>query len=83
MKFLDASLQVLDGSERPMTTDEIAEVILERRYLTSSGKTPSATVAAALYVAVRDGRAPGLERVFEPGSRRARRGTVRWRYRRP
>jgi hypothetical protein len=83
MTFLEAALDVLSEADRPLTSREITTRMLERRLVVTTGKTPEASVAAALYVAVRDGRAPGLQRLYEPGATRARRGSVRWAYRRP
>ncbi len=79
--FLDAALTVLAAAERPLTSREVAERVIAGGLIRTSGKTPEASIAAALYVALRDGRAPGLERLFEPGPTRARRNSVRWRYR--
>lgn len=81
MKFVEAALAVLAQADRPLTSREVAEAVMERRLVQTSGRTPEASLTAALYVALRDGRAPGLERLFEPGPTRARRGSVRWRYR--
>ncbi len=81
MTFLAAALAVLAQSERPLTSRELAERVLQRHLVSTNGRTPEASLSAALYVALRDGRAPGLERLSEPGPTRARRGSVRWRYR--
>lgn len=81
MTFLDAALRVLADADEPLTAREITARILERGLVVTTGRTPEASVAAALYLAVRDGRVPGLERLFEPGPTRARRNSVRWRYR--
>ncbi|MGC8633729.1 MAG: winged helix-turn-helix domain-containing protein [Candidatus Limnocylindrales bacterium] len=81
MKFLEAALAVLAQADRPLTSREVAEAVMERHLVQTSGRTPEASLTAALYVALREDRAPGLERLFEPGPTRARRGSVRWRYR--
>ena len=39
---------------------------------------PEATMAADLYLHVRDSAAPRIVRVYEQGPTRARRGSVRW-----
>lgn len=83
MKFLGAALEVLAEATRPLTSREVAERVIERGLVLTSGKTPEASLTAALYVALRDARAPGLERLSDPGPTRAKRGSVRWRYRRP
>jgi hypothetical protein len=81
--FLEAALTVLADAERPLTSREVGQRVVERGLVDTSGKSPEATVTAALYVTLRDNRVPGLERHYEPGPTRARRGSVRWRYRRP
>jgi hypothetical protein len=81
--FLEAALLVLSEADRPLTTKEVADAVLQRRLVTTTGRTPEASISAQLYLALRDGRAPGLERVSQPGATRARRGSVHWRYRRP
>ena len=60
-----------------MTATEITEMALKRRLIKSQGKTPVATMTAALY------GLPGgssIEREFVAGGRRAKRGSVRWSY---
>jgi len=61
-----------------MTATEITEMALKRRLITSQGKTPVATMTAALY-----GLPVGssIEREYVAGEgRRAKRGSVRWSY---
>lgn len=60
-----------------MTATEITEIAVKRRLISSSGKTPVATMTAALY-----GLPAGssIERKYVAGERRARRGSVRWSY---
>lgn len=61
-----------------MTATEITEVALRRRLVKSQGKTPVATMTAALYGLPAGG---SIERQFLGGiGRRARRGSVQWRY---
>ena len=80
--FLEAALVVLADADRPLTSREVADRVVDRRVVATKGKTPDASISAALYLALRDNRAPGLERLFDAGQTRARRGSVRWRYRR-
>jgi hypothetical protein len=77
MTFLEAAEAVLRSARRPLTTREIVELALEKGLLNPRGKTPEATMSAALY-----GAPPGgaIQRDYEPGLARARRGSVRWRY---
>jgi len=60
-----------------MTAQEITELALARRLLDSRGKTPVATMTAALYGLPSESR---IRREFVPGVQRARRGSVRWSY---
>jgi hypothetical protein len=82
MTFLEAALTVLADAERPLTSREVAERVVGRGLVPTTGRTPEATISKSLYVALRDTRAPGLERLFQQGATRARRGSVRWRYHR-
>jgi hypothetical protein len=76
--FLEAALEVLKASRRPLTTAEILERMRDEGLLESHGKTPSATLSAALYRA--HGKNPHLGREAEEGQERASRGSVRWSY---
>jgi hypothetical protein len=76
--FLAAALAVLRGSSRPLTAREITQEATRRGLLKTSGKTPDASMAAALYLHVRDSQPPQILRISEPGPNRARRGSVRW-----
>lgn len=60
-----------------MFATEITEIALARRLIRSKGKTPVATMTAALY-----GLPVGspIQREFIAGPRRAKHGTVRWSY---
>ncbi len=79
MTFTEAALRVLRDEQRPLTTREITEIALKRGLVTSSGKTPTATMSARLYLY---SLTPGamVLREFEPGPGRAKRGSVRWSY---
>jgi hypothetical protein len=77
--FLTAAVKVLRATGRPMTSEEIARAALDRGLLATSGKTPERTMSARLYVAARYDVDCPVERVFEAGAGRARRGSVRWR----
>jgi len=81
MTFYEAALMVLRTADRPLTTAEITDRVLAAGLITTVGKTPQATMSAVLYRALAlDGE---LRRLAEPGSTRARRGTVRWSVGRP
>lgn len=74
--FLAAAIEVLRASGRPMTTREITDEALSRGLITTTGKTPDATMSASLYAAAN--RGGEIRRVSEPGPNRAVRGSVRW-----
>jgi len=75
--FLEAAIVILREADRPLTNHEITERALARGLIQTAGKTPEATMSAALYGASPDA---GLRRDFRPGRRRAARGSVRWTY---
>ena len=77
MTFLEAAEVVLRRAKRSLTVAEITEIALRRGLIHTSGKTPEATMSAALYRAPSDGP---IRREFEPGRQRAVRDSVRWRY---
>jgi len=60
-----------------MTVREITDVALRKGWVKTSGKTPQATMSAALYGAPKDGP---LQREYAAGRQRAVRGSVRWLY---
>jgi HB1, ASXL, restriction endonuclease HTH domain len=80
MTFWQATQKILSNVNRPMTAREILQRAVNGGLIVSEGKTPLATLTATLYQECkRDSR---LERVFEPGPTRAKRGSVRWTLRR-
>jgi hypothetical protein len=81
MTFIEAAVEVLKRSKRPLTADEILSEAQRRGLLSSKGKTPKATLSAALYTNLKRKKSP-FERVFKPGELRAKRGSVRWRLKR-
>ncbi|HCU97078.1 MAG TPA: hypothetical protein DHU96_31945 [Actinobacteria bacterium] len=76
MTYLEAAVHVLKAAQRPLTTKEITERAIDTGLLTPLGKTPHATMSAALYKAVQ--REQGIVKLEMPGEIRARRGSVRW-----
>lgn len=77
MTFWQAAERVLSETKDPLTADQIVERASRAGLIASKGKTPHRAMSAVLYLrAKRDDR---LERVYTPGARRARRGTVKWR----
>lgn len=76
--YLQAAAAVLRDASGPMTVREITGAAVSRGLIKPDGKTPERTMSAALYTAPSD--AP-VSREYQPGPTRARRGSVRWRYR--
>lgn len=75
MTFVEAAASVLRDEGRALTTDELTALVIARGLIESSGLTPARTMSAALYRLPAD---TAIKREFTPGSRRARRGSVRW-----
>jgi hypothetical protein len=80
MTFWQAAERILSRANRPMTAQEILQRAISTGLISSKGKTPLQTVRARLYD--RRKRDPRLERVFDQGPTRAKRGSVRWTLRR-
>jgi hypothetical protein len=78
LRFVDAAIAVLKRAGRPMTTDEITETAIAHGLLAPTGKTPSLSMRSALYVEVRDNEVSPIVKLYEPGTQRARRKSVRW-----
>jgi hypothetical protein len=79
--FLNAGIAVLKESGLELTATEIVRIAIERGLIKSEGRTPDATLAAALYVYVRDNPHGPLRKLSQPGKTRARRDSVRWAWR--
>jgi hypothetical protein len=80
MTYLEAALAVLKASPRAMTTEEITEAAIRKGLIQPRGRTPTATMSAELYRYLHRADASAIEREFQPGTMRAVRGSVRWRY---
>ena len=78
MTFAEAAEFVLRQEARPMTITEITEIAIARGLINPNGLTPAASMSARLYKLPEHS---AIQREFEPGVRRARRGSVRWVYR--
>lgn len=78
MSYVDAAVRILESHKRPMTVREIVAEAVQSGLLEPSGKTPKASMSAALYTAVQKGPRTRLIRLHEPGPKRAVRGSVRW-----
>ncbi len=82
MTYLDAAAQVLQVSGRPMTVHEITSEALRRSLIAPGGKTPEATMMAALYVDAKK-VSTRFARLSRPGPTKAERNSVRWALRGP
>jgi hypothetical protein len=76
--YMDAAVSVLESSKRPMTAREIVAEAVRSGLLQPAGKTPEATMSAALYTSVNKDPQTRVVRLHEPGTKRTARGTVRW-----
>jgi hypothetical protein len=76
MTYYEAAIQILRSARCPLTTREIAERAIETGLVKPRGKTPDATMSAALYTHLRDD--VQLAKLEAPGNGRAKRGSVRW-----
>jgi len=77
-QYIDSARAVLHRTRRALTAREIVEAALSAGLLHPGGKTPEATMSAALYTHIREVPGSEIVRVHEPGVSRARRGSVRW-----
>ena len=80
MSYVDAAVAILKAARRPLTVQEITEQALSKGFIKPGGKTPRASMSAALYLHVRDVRETHIRRVFRAGPTRAARDSVRWAY---
>jgi hypothetical protein len=75
--FLEAAEAVLRTSRKPLTAREITEIAIRKGLVQTHGKTPEATMSAALYGAP---SGSPIRREFTPRRQRAAHGSVRWTY---
>lgn len=54
LSFKDAAKQILKEASRPLSAAEITKLAMERDLLATEGKTPSATMAAQIYMDIKD-----------------------------
>jgi hypothetical protein len=76
MTYIEAAITVLRRSRRPLSTPEVFDAAIEAGLIAPTGKTPRATMSAALYKRAKWD--VGLVKIAVPGRSRARRGSVRW-----
>ena len=53
MSFFEAAKKILREAEKPLTADEITKIALEEGLIKTSGKTPSATMSAMIYIDIK------------------------------
>jgi hypothetical protein len=73
--YLAAAEAILKATKRPMTAVEITEEAIKQHLLPSTGKTPVATMRAAIYTARKDQL---LASSIRPEYVRGPRSAVRW-----
>lgn len=76
MTYYEAALSVLRSAHCPLSTHEITDLALQRKLILPVGKTPTATMSAALYTHVNDNSE--ILKIGDSGNGRAKRGSVRW-----
>lgn len=76
MTYIEAALTVLRRAKRPLTTREVLDAAIKAGLVVPKGKTPHATMSAALYERAKSD--PLLVKLEKPGPWRAERGSVRW-----
>lgn len=76
MTYLEAALVVLRRMTGSMTVREVTAEAIKQGLINPGGKTPEASMSAALYTSL--GRYPALVKLDRPGAGRAARGSVQW-----
>lgn len=74
MTFLEAAIQILQGSDEPLHITEIARLAVERKLLSHVGRDPEAAMRSCLNSAVRGKAHGGLVMRSKPGHFRLRPG---------
>lgn len=63
ISFRKAAEQILKTADEPLSAQEIAEQALQQGILSSEGKTPEATMAAQLYVDIKENKKTKFKKV--------------------
>lgn len=74
MTFLEAAIEILQGSEDPLHISEITRLAVERKLLSHVGRDPEAAMRSCLNTAVRSKVHDGLVMRSKPGHYRLRPG---------
>jgi hypothetical protein len=77
LSYVEAAVEILRSEGRPLTSQEIIKLAVQRDLLHLKGKTPNSTLQAVLYVGYRNQNFP-ITRLAQPGHTKAKRGSVRW-----
>ena len=80
MTYYEAALEVLRLAHQPLSTQEVTDRAIAKRFISPAGTTPKATMAAVLYRGAKSNS--DLLKIEEAGEFRAKRGSVRWTLRR-
>ena len=67
MTGLDAAAKVLADAGRPLSTRQMVEMMLQKRYWKTAGKTPPATISSALQRDIQIKKAKSRFRKTGPG----------------
>jgi HB1, ASXL, restriction endonuclease HTH domain len=78
MNYVEAAIAALRSARRPLTTTELTELAITKGLIKPASKTPVATMRAALYCHLVAVAETPIQKEFEAGRTRARRGSVRW-----
>jgi len=53
MTFIEAAYQILKREDKPLSAEQITSIALDENFISTSGKTPSATMGACIYVDIK------------------------------
>jgi hypothetical protein len=80
MTYVQAAEFVLKSARRSLDVSAIVETALAKGLIQPTGKTPKATMSAALYGLAKASPRGRIRREYLRGVSRAKRGSVRWVY---
>jgi len=60
MNFKEAAYHVLGKEKKPLSTKEITQIALKEGLITTDGKTPDATMGAAIYTEIKQKKGKSL-----------------------
>jgi hypothetical protein len=74
--YLEAALRLLRETGQTLTIREITERAMGERMIKTRGRTPAATMRAALYRELKSNPEGSLQKQSRPGAMRSQRGSV-------